>query len=56
MTAPDAETLLFEAIVHVDHIAMEAGSEAAKAARYCLNIRDEKTDYFMPFPSHSKDA
>ena len=46
----------FGAMLHMDHIQMEVGSEASRAARYCLNVHDEKTDFFMAFPSHSRSA
>ena len=46
----------FGAMLHMDHIQMEVGSEASRAARYYLNVRDEKTDFFMAFPSHSCSA
>ena len=35
---------------------MESKSEASCAARYCLNITNEKTDFFMAYPSQTKDA
>ena len=43
-------------MIHTDNIAMEPGSEASKAAWYCLNIHDEKTDYFMIHHSHAREA
>ena len=42
-TAADALAGLFGAMVHLDHIAMEPRSEAAKAARYSLNMQDAQT-------------
>ena len=46
----------FGAMLHMDHIQMETGSEASRAARYCLNVHDEKTYFFIAFPSHSRLA
>ena len=46
----------FSAMLHMDHIQMEVGSEASRAARYCLNFHDENTYFFMAFPSHSRSA
>ena len=46
----------FGAMLHMDHIQMEVGSEASRAASYCLNVHDEKTDFFMAFPSQSRSA
>ena len=43
-------------MARLDHIAMERNSEASRAARYSLNIHDEKTGYFSAFPSHARDA
>ena len=56
VTSQDAEARPLGAMIHMDHIQMETGSEAFLAARYCLNIHDEKTNFFMPFPSHKRDA
>ena len=44
------------AMLHMAHIQMEIGSQASQAARYCLNVHDEKTNFFMAFPSHSRSA
>ena len=52
---PDAEGD-FGALVHGDHIEMERGSDAARAARFCLNLHDERTLFFRPFPVHAKDT
>ena len=54
-TAPDGETDPFGAMVHMDHLAMEADAEAAAAARYCLNLLDEKTGVFGAFPCAKKN-
>ena len=43
-------------MVHMDHIAREPEYEAVRAARYCLNIHDEKTDFFMAFPSNARES
>ena len=48
--APDAETQPFGALVHMDTIEMERGSDAARAARYSLNVSDDLTDFTMAFP------
>ena len=56
VTAADATTRPSGAMIHMDNIAMEPGSEASKAARYCLSIHDEKTDYFMIHHSHAREA
>ena len=54
--SPDAETQPFGAMVHMDHIEMERGSEAAQAARYSLNIHDEKTEFLMCFPCRKRNT
>ena len=36
----------FGALVHSDQIEMERGAEAARSARYCLNVHDERTSFF----------
>ena len=46
----------FGALIHADHIEMERASEAARSARYCLNVHDERTSFFRPFPVHKKDT
>ena len=56
VTALDAETRLVGAMIHMDHIGMEPRSEASRAGHYCFNIHNEKTDFFMAYPSHSRDA
>ena len=43
-------------MVHVDTIAMEPNSDASQAARYCLNVHDERASFRMAFPSHKRDA
>ena len=43
-------------MIHMDHIAMEPKSEASEAARYSLNIHDEKTGSCMAYPSHKREA
>ena len=35
---------------------MEPNSEASQAARFSLNVHDEKTTFCMAFPSHERDA
>ena len=52
----DAAERPFGALIHMDYIDMGTGSEASRAALYCLNIHDEKTDFFMPYPFHIRDA
>ena len=54
-TIPDAVALPCGAMIHLDHIQMESGSEAAGAARYCLHIHNQKNDFFTPYPSHERD-
>ena len=39
-------------MVHLDHIAMEPKSEASKAARYSLNMHDERTSFCMANPDN----
>ena len=56
VSPPDATTQPFGAMVHLDTIAMEPNSEASQAARYCLNVHDERTSFRMAFPSHKRDA
>ena len=46
----------FGACVHMDHIVMDRGSKAAKAARYGLNMTDEKTNFTGGFPGNSKST
>ena len=36
----------FGALVHSDQIEMERGAEAARSARYSLNVHDERTSFF----------
>ena len=56
VSLPDATTFPFGAMVHVDTIAMEPNSEASQAARYSLNVHDEKTSFCMAFPFHKRDT
>ena len=43
-------------MAHLDHIAMEPNSEASRAARYSLNLHNEKTSFCMAFPSHTRET
>ena len=56
VTAPDALTRPFGAMIHLDYIAMERNSEASRAARYSLNVHDEKTSFRMAFPFHTRET
>ena len=53
---PDATAKPFGAMAHFDTVAMELKSEASQAARYCLNIHDERATFCMAYPSHKRDA
>ena len=52
----EEESKRFGTCVHMDHIVMEKGSEAAKVARCALVMTDEKTDFKCIFPGNSKNA
>ena len=52
--AAEAIARPFGATGHVDHMAMK--SEAAKAARYCLNMHDEQTSFCMAYPSNNRET
>ena len=43
-------------MVRMDHIAMESASEAARAARYSLNMHNDRTGFCMAFPGNSREA
>ena len=45
--ANNRRSWFFGAMVHMDHIAMEHCSDAARAAKFCLNVHDEKTEFFF---------
>ena len=46
----------FRVIIDLDHIAMEPKSEAAKAARYSLNIHDEQSSFCIDYPRNFLEA
>ena len=50
VSLPDATAHPFGAMVHMDTTAMEPNSESFQAARYCLNVHDERTSFRMAFP------
>ena len=52
----DAVARPFGATFHMDYVAMEPGSKESRAARYYLNVDDEKTDFLMAFPFQTRDA
>ncbi|CAK0849503.1 unnamed protein product, partial [Prorocentrum cordatum] len=45
----------FGALLHMDRLEMERGSEACRAAPYCLQLLDEQTDFYDPFPASKRD-
>ena len=53
--AVDAKDRPFGALIHMDHLEMERGPEAAMSAKYCLNITDERTGFFSPHPCSKRD-
>ena len=56
VVAADAIARPFGAMVHLDHTAMEPKSEAARAARYTLNIRDKRASFCVAYPSNTRDT
>ena len=56
VSLPDSLARPFGAMAHLDTIAMEPNSEASQAARFSVNVHDEKTSFCMAFPSHNMDA
>ena len=48
--------VLSGAMVHQGHIAMEPTSEAASAARYSVNMHDERAGFCMAFTGSSREA
>ena len=42
--------------MHLDHVVMQVGSSAARSAKVCLNMLDERTKFAAVFPSNSRDA
>ena len=56
VVAADAIARPFGAVAHLDHIATESKSEAAKAARYCRNKHDEQTSFCIAYPSNNRET
>ena len=56
VSLPDATTQPFGAMAHLDTTAMELNSGASQAARYCVNVHDERASFCMAFPSRKRDA
>ena len=54
--AADAIARPFGAMVHLDNLAMESKSEAAKAALYFLKLHDEQTSFCMAYPSNCRET
>ncbi|CAK0819868.1 unnamed protein product [Prorocentrum cordatum] len=52
----DADERPFGACVHMDHIVMQPVSEAARTAKYSLNMLDERAKFAGVFPASSRDA